>query len=769
MIQWDAAPLVADHLAMAGTIARNATVRRTRTSTKRQSPSLKQMKFHRARHIVSGALGVLGAPVFLSSPIVADQPVQAQVFLAGKDVTRSHAADRVRFIPHGQSGYGKASDEIVCRVDQVCVIPPGAYAIDLEAKDVIVQSRPRLIVEAKDTDPLFARLYVVPAGYVEVPAIPKGGKLQALDQAVASLHSKPSTGEVTKLRVPASPVILCAYDADTRPLRCWPVNAKPGETVGLRGLSGPSRGRGQLLVGLKYPQAAPPHDASIALRTRGTLVPPDGIVTTHPDRYFAVWYDAPSGPATIELSSKFWVLGASEGISIPERATAIEWAIPVIRRPTLSVRFQKLERLGDGDVEVQLLSCGDPSDLNIPPTIPNCKLLASEQHVPREPFVFPGLGRARYALQWKKESLAAVRWVDLGDGQSRDETIAVDLAEVRGKITRAGKEFPARVALLLPNESVRARTQTDERGEYSVTVAQTGMYFVAIQGRDRREYSKTCAVQALEESTTCDYDVPPNAVTVMVRTDDGSPLPPDAVVSYRVKSPSTLEELDFGHGLAVGASGTVALPPLPNGTLLVEARARGYRPTSASPLTVSAELGDAEVPVVLAHGSGIRLTILDERGQPAAAARIWSGDYGVVADSLGVAQFDNPLGTGSPLIAFDSGGRMLFTRYDGSDSPVLRIPPSAPAVVIRFQLPNGTPVARAMVSLAVDGVLDNKRFVDQILWAGGDPVSGADGRLRLAGLPATGLLVIYPADHAELAVQRSLPVLDEITVVLPTR
>lgn len=728
-----------------------------------------EMRAIRLTVILRGALTLLGAPLLLAPrPAAADQPVQVQLYLAGKDVTAAHTTDRVRFVPHVSGGISAGSAEIDCLVKQVCTIPPGAYSVELEAKDVIVQTRPQLIVEPADTDPLFVRLYLMPAAHVEVPGIPQGGKLQALDESAATLYSKLSLGGTTRLRIPVGPVILCAYDARTQPLGCWPVRAKAGENVSLSSSPGIARGRGQVLLGFKYAPNGPIHDISVTLKVGDSHIRPDSVVTGHRDRYFAVWYDVPSGRGTIELTSKFWTVATPVDIAIPDRGTTIQWAIPVIRRPTLRARFLSPERLGPGDVEMDILACTANVDLGAPPIVANCTAIASQRGTADEAFVFADLVPGRYALRWKKPPLLAVRWIDLTDGQSRDEAIEIEFSEVHGRVTRRGSAYRARLSFLSPHEGIRTQTRTDERGEYELVLAQQGSYFVSLQGDDGRTFSKTCDVKGGGAESTCDFDVPANTVTIRVRTADGAPVPGGATVNYWVRgSLPPNEERDYGLGLHLGSDSSLVLPPLPSGVLSIEVRADGYRVATGEPVSVSDDLGNKDVAVVLRKGSGIRFTVLEPSGQPAPLARIWSGDYGVVADASGVAHFDDPLAAGSPLVGFDQSGRMFFARYDGGEEEVLRIPSSSPTFVVRFQYPDGSPIPRSAVYVAVNGVLDSKRFLDQCVWAGGDSFAGPDGRQRVSGLPALGLLTIFPVGRADLAVQRSLPILDEITFTLP--
>ncbi len=71
------------------------------------------------------------------------------------------------------------------------------------------------------------------------------------------------------------------------------------------------------------------------------------------------------------------------------------------------------------------------------------------------------------------------------------------------------------------------------------------------------------------------------------------------------------------------------------------------------------------------------------------------------------------------------------------------------------------------VHLAVDGILDDKRFADQALASGGQWVSDETGRMSVAGIPGQGTLTIYPFGKPDLAVTRILPVTEELTFTLP--
>lgn len=709
------------------------------------------------------------APLLFVLSLSADQPVSVKLVEAGRDVTHEHSGDRVRFISHRKEPDGKTRAETECLVSQVCMVKPGAYSITVDSEDFVVEVRPQLVVEPADTLPFLVAVPLVPAAHIAVRGVPAGGMLQALDIRTASLYSSRGNGATTRLRVPAGRVVLCAYDASKRPLGCWPVAATAGESVPLESPPRLGRKRGQLLAGFKYPNREPAHDLSVSLRVGEKVVPPDAVVTVHPDRHFAVWYDAPAGTGRLELMSKLWTATAGDlSVDVPERGTNVVWAIPVVRRPEVRVAFQNGDVLGPGDIEVDVLTCGEPIDRTQPPPMDNCKTVATRRGTHRGAFVFSDLSPSLYALRWRKPPLLGVDWLDLSDGKSRDEMIPLQLREVHGRVSQGGKDLPARVSILAPNPGIRAATRTDERGQYQLVVAQPGLYFMTVRTGDGRSVSRPCTLEEDARETTCDVDVPANAVVVSVQTEDGRATPPSTSVDWDLTGPPpSNERLDFGYGLAPASDGNIVLPPLAEGTLSVRARAEGYRVSSATPLVVTKELADTRVTIVLRKGSGRLLRIVDPSGQPARGALVWSGAHGCRADGEGIARFEESLVAGSPLIAFDGGGHMLFTRAPSEDAEVLQIPPSAPPVTVRLRSPDGAPVANTGVLIAVDGILDDRRFLDQCLACGGQQVSGPDGVVRICGLPGSGLLTVFPFGRPDLRVERALPVGEEIVIGVP--
>lgn len=111
---------------------------------------------------------------------------------------------------------------------------------------------------------------------------------------------------------------------------------------------------------------------------------------------------------------------------------------------------------------------------------------------------------------------------------------------------------------------------------------------------------------------------------------------------------------------------------------------------------------------------------------------------------------------------------MAFTRWSGEKEQVIEIPPSGPPVTIRFQTPSGQPIKK-LVRVGVDDIIMfDGPFAQQVTSSGSQWSSGADGIARIIGLPARGILTVFPVGRPDLAVTRPLPVTEEIVVTVPT-
>lgn len=706
--------------------------------------------------------GVLLAPL----PALGGATAEVHLVLDGKDVTKGFPWAAVRLIPRPKKGRAEVPPDVVCSPGQVCPIPPGLYVLEVEDQALIVESRTQLVVNEGDSGAIPIYLNVARAGVLKIPGgrVPLGGSLEALDERYGTMHARKVDGAVARVRVPGRRVILCAYDQNKVPLGCQSAMASAGETKTLAGLPRLGRARGQLLVGLRYLDESAPADVRVALRSGEKILQPDAVVTGRPGHHYAVWYDLPAGPATLEVSSRFW-FAKDARVTVPERGTEVVTGIALSRKPKLTVSLEGAEKLGAGDVSVDVFtSCpADVVSLEWPPPLLLCRSAGTRSGPPGSSFEFEDLEPGLAAVRWRKEPLSNARWVDLREGESREERLPVELFEVHGAVRRGGRPLSVEMKWEMANDVALFRTRTDDDGTYRVFVSQPGRWGVGLRDAEGRVSGEVCVVST---DVRCDFDVPANRVAVRVVDEADAPVA-GAKVSFAVRgSAPEADPRDMG-GVVTDTDGSATLPPLPSGTLAVKVLAEGFAPGTAGPVDISEATTNDEVMVRLRKSGDIRISIFTPEGQPARQAKVWSGANGAEADQTGVARFDSALAPGSPLVAFDLRGEMAFTRFPGGESFEIRIPRSGPPIVVRFRRPDGGPVPGAVVHVAVDGVLDDKRFFDQISSSGGQGLSDESGTMRITGIPGQGTLVVYPVGRPDLAQTRALPVLDEIAFTLP--
>lgn len=720
----------------------------------------------RRRPVVWGSILVLAGILLPAVPASGEVTTLVTLVLDGRDVTKQHPEALVRFLPRPRKGSDEVPPEIVCAAGRVCSIPPGLYYLEVEDPALIVESRPRMLVEEGDAGSIPVSVTVSRAATLVVPGghVPVGGSLEALDEKLGVIHARKVDGPVARVRIPGRRVVLCAYDEKKRPLGCQSATAVAGETKSVPGFPRLGRGRGQLLLGLTYPDESAPADVRVVLRSGEERIPPDALVTGRSLRLYAIWYDAPAGAASLELASRHWFVREA-GIEVPERGTRVAVGLALARKPKLTVHLEGGEKLGDGDVSVDLFTACPESLVSpeLPPPLLFCRSDGTWTGRWEADFSFPDLDPGLKAIRWRKGPLSNARWVDLRDGESRDERLPVEVFEVFGTVRRAGRSMLAEMKWEMGNGVAEVRARTDADGEYRLFVAQPGEWGVGLRDEQGRVFGDACVVAS---DVRCDFDLPSNVVRARVVDEADRPVA-GARIDYEVHGPGPERlRVDVG-GEATNDAGLAELPPLRAGLLTLSVRAERFAPATAGPIEITESTTEREVVVRLRDGARLRILISAAGGGPARKARVWSGAYGAVADDDGLAILESPLSPGAPLIAFDLGGAMAFSRFPGGDSFEIRIPRPGPPIQVRFQRPGGTPLPDMGVHLAVDGILDDLRFSEQALAAGGQWSSDAGGRMRVAGLPGQGTLTIYPFGRPDLALTRTLPVLDELVFTVP--
>ena len=602
--------------------------------------------------------------------------------------------------------------------------------------------------------------------------LPAEGRVEIIDVPSGARRVLRGREASAPMAVPAHPLVVIVFDSSNRPVGLTRVQPKGGERLTLKELPRLQRGKGQLGLTFTYPRSDVPATASrdirLELAASGRRVPADTIIdgdrTLH-----AFWFDVPSGDANVVLASKVWATERPLTVSVPERNAALPAAADLLRRPTLRVRLASGDRLPQGtDVSVEVFPCEKQREfISGVPHVERCEPAIVRVGPPTGEFTFAGLLPGVYAYRWRGGNLASFGWIEIPTFSDVDKQIDVDILEVAGRVQRRGDAVAAHLAFELPGPEIHAEADTDEQGRYRIRLAEKGRYSVKIRAEGFPDFPAAIDVSA---DTSRDFDLPANRYVVHVQSaEDGKPLA-KARVDYEVGSASWNSRNDpLSAKSFTGDDGSVELPPIPEGQLKVSARMVGYRPGEAPPVGVERTSDGGDVVVSLRKAPSVAFRLVEPEGTPASGAWIWTaGARGAPpTGDDGSTVFDGDIAPGAPFFAFDGRGRMAFTRWNGEKEQVIEIPPSGPPVTIRFQTPSGQPIKR-LVRVGVDDIIMfDGPFAQQVTGSGSQWSSGADGVARIIGLPAKGILTVFPGGRPELAVTRPLPVTEEIVVTVP--
>jgi hypothetical protein len=549
------------------------------------------------------------------------------------------------------------------------------------------------------------------------------------------------------------------------------VASKGGAEMVLQAPATPRRGRGQLSMELTFPKDSKPDPLDVALHLGrdARQIAPDVLVVSggEPARARAYWFDVPSGPAAIVLASKEWTIAKTPRVDVPERG-ALALRAEMIPRPSLRLRFDVAEDVGRGLLEVDLLDCEKERNFPGPTPILRCAPTASRKAGSDTEFFFAGLDPDLFAVRWRLGRWTNTLTVDLASAQSIVRTITIRPFEVFGRVTSGGLPAAAKLTFSPENTGLSCDARADEDGNYRIALVRRGWFLVGIDRPGLAEFGSRVELEGDEpRDERIDFDVPVNRVVVRILdAKSGDAIP---------RATALVEDLQHGANTSSDAddSGLATLAPLKPGAYEVTVSAKGYQTSQPRALDVNDSTGDEEIDIALPKSPGIRLRVLDVRGNPVGDASVFAMDGANVTsggrtDRDGIVVPTNPLVTGQPLVAWDPAGHIGVARWSGDDQQELVIPPSAPPILIRFVSAEGRPRPDWAPAFAVDGVLV-PLYAERSLGSGGDAVSRADGTFRLAGLPTSGISTLWPFGRPEQMVTRPLPVGEEIVFAVPAR
>ena len=626
-----------------------------------------------------------------------------------------------------------------------------------------------LVGAAEGTAPASAKLVL--SGDV----VRDGARLEVIEEKSGAIQMHRWEGQSSTVSVSVTPLVLCTFDPSGRATGLFRIAPRPGEEIQVDRLPSPPRDKGQLYLTLAFPSSKDTQeiqrDVAVRLIVGERPYPPD-VVVKGGDLLRSFWFGAPSGYASVDVVSQFWATEKPVDLTVPQRNAIALRPVALHRRPALRVRLDGSERLPVGEVTFELFPCDRFKEfVDNSPRLSDCDRPTVRTGKADGEFVFPSLVPATYAYRWKLGNLSAAGWIRVPDFEDLEKRIQVDLYAVSGAVQRHGRGILAHLVFEPPNTGSTFETDTDHEGRYQISLAEKARYSVKVQTAGFPEFPESVNVQ---RDTTKDFDLPSNRYrTLVVSADDGKPMA-QVRIDYEVRSATGDRSSGFSSKGFTGADGVLELAPVPSGELQVRARQIGYRPVSVPPIRVDDKSAGDDIPISLVKAPTITIRLLEPDGSPSLGGFVWAETGGLRGTPFtaedGTTTFDVELPAGAPLFAFDTRGRMAFARYSGEKQQDVTIPASGPPVSIRFQTATGQPVAGAFVGVGVDGVLmQYGPIAQQAFWSGTEWRTAPDGAARIFGLPADGLLTVFPRGGAEYSVTRRLPLTEDIVITLPVR
>jgi hypothetical protein len=466
------------------------------------------------------------------------------------------------------------------------------------------------------------------------------------------------------------------------------------------------------------------------------------------------------------MESKEWTLSERAAAPVPDRGIRFLRELKVIPRPRIQARFEKNGRLPAGEAEVDLLDCRRLKGQTGPPAYSLCTHVSSLRRGGEEDFLFEGLDPVLHALRWRAGVFRGFHLVDLGTGESKEETIPVAIHLARGAVTRRGRPASeTRMTWRHLSTDIDSAAVSDEEGRYEVFLAPSGQYAVFLDGADFRRHAEIVEV---EEDLEADFKVPGNRTEALVLdAESGRPIE-GSWVAWHLEAAGAAS-LARAERADCDAAGKAQLPPFPEGRVVVAAGARGYRGSERQRLEITKDSTSTDLEFLLVKGDVTKVLLKDANGNP--AARAWAqtpdGRRAAPADDTGETFFEAIVRPGDQVFAVSAAGAVVLVRFVDENTPILIGVPSRPFTV-RFLTADGRPAPQVYPGYSIDGI-PVPQPMDYIARraAGGDVHSRADGTLVVAGLPGSGVVSLWPLGRPDTAVTRPLPVTETIDLPAP--
>ena len=305
------------------------------------------------------------------------------------------------------------------------------------------------------------------------------------------------------------------------------------------------------------------------------------------------------------------------------------------------------------------------------------------------------------------------------------ETTTVDFDEkarilVRGAVLRGETPIPEATVSFFASDATARRVgatgRSDSAGNYQVGLRRGGRYQVAVVfGVDGAPSAHNVVTMDIADEPEVYQDIVFNvqAITGRVTDKQGGRVKGVIVTALRDGTPASAASRQTMTTTA--EDGTFRLDAIDQGTYRVTARARGYAPAEAYPVTVSPNDPDPDLELSMERGWIIRGRLLDPEGKGVGGALVVVAPAGAAESGFLPAQTDA------------TGGFRITAPSDGPVSVAAISSHFAPAVQSGIEMPPDGKPAEVLLHAGAGGTL-----VVRVAHRNGDAAPGQ----RIAYLPS---------------------------------
>jgi hypothetical protein len=324
-------------------------------------------------------------------------------------------------------------------------------------------------------------------------------------------------------------------------------------------------------------------------------------------------------------------------------------------------------------------------------------------------------GPVTVRIRGEASGLRDERETSIREGETAEVPIELTPRKVRGIVSRASKPL-ADIEMTLARGTIKSSARSESDGQFSLVTWSAGHYLLmATAEAGQMGFAEPVTIP--EDVRVFEHDVklPSTGIAGTVRDAETRRLIANATVDLENNQAPDADKIHFMKRAKTDADGRYRFDYLSKESLQVSFKADGYSTSIRKDVWPSDD--GTVVDADLSKGNALRGIVLDERGAPIPTATVGldvdASGYSFLKETTtstsGEFQLDGiPIGA-HILVAHRCGYVLAILPVDAvsaetSQTQTLVLPAVREALTIHFEDPDGAPIERSAVGLAVNGV-----------------------------------------------------------------